>query len=331
MWNIISRVDFCIAIDNIGLMHIDDCWRIRMGKKKTLGVITFVLVVCSMLIMIYKEQGTREEAKLVLPFDLIEVGGTMATYTYFDRYIDLNYFYTLDSNSTCEEVEKKLGKPNGVLLSTEYPYYEVKKMYVAIHYSKDEKIIEILLYSQYGVRGIIYLDDSLEAPTEQVAYLEEELLFVELFKDNQQELEKLVEIIKGEKSFYIEEDEGDADERIVFSIFFDSEPFEYTEDPGWIRLYYTSGTFSSRYNGEIADRLNENEGLKATFQSMEEKGLIDSIDIVNEDYTFHINRKYTTFNPINSNQLIYSGNKEKHMFYKPIEGNWYMFVPLGQE
>lgn len=282
--------------------------------------------------MIYKEQGTREEVKLVLPFDLIEVGGTIATYTYFDRYIDLNYFYTLDSNSTCEEVEKKLGKPNGVLLSTEYPYYEVKDMYVAIRYSKeDEKIIEILLYSQYGVRGIIYLDESLEEPTEQVAYVEEELLFIELFKDNQQELEKLVEKIKGEKSFYIEESEVESDENIVFSIFFYSEQLNDTEDSSWIKIYYTSGTFSSRYNSEIADRLNENEELKVTFQSMEEKGLIDSIDIVNEDYTFHINRKYTTFNPINSNQLIYSVNKEKHMIYKPIEGNWYMFVPLGQE
>lgn len=303
-----------------------------MGKKKAFGVIIFALVVCSMLIMFYMKQGTREKVKLVLPFDLIEVGGAMATYTYYDRYIDLNYFYTLDSNSTCEEVEGKIGKPNGVHFSTGFPYYEVYNGYVAIHYSKDDNTVrEIFLCYQYGVRGIIYLDDSLEAPSEQVAYLEEELLFIELFKDNQQELEKMVEKIKGEKSFYIEESEAEADENIVFSIFFYSEPFNDTDDSDWIKIYYTSGTFSSRYNSEIADRLNENEELKAIFQSMEEKGLINSIDIVNEDYTFHINRKYTTFNPSNSNQLIYSEDKGKIRLYKPIEGHWYMFVPLGQE
>lgn len=303
-----------------------------MGKKKVFCVIIFVLVVCSMLIMIYKEQGTREEAKLVLPFDLIEVGGTMATYTYFDRYIDLNYFYTLDSNSTCEEVEKKLGKPNGVLLSTEYPYYEVKNMYVAIHYSKeDEKIIEILLYSQYGVRGIIYLDESLEEPTEQVAYVEEELLFIELFKDNQQELEKMAEKIKGEKSFYIEESEAEADENIVFSIFFYSEPLDDTDDPNWIKIYYTSGTFSSRYNSEIADGLNKNDELKEAFRIVEEKELLNHIYIDDGEYTFNVDRTHTPFNKIYSNDFIYSEDKGTIRFYKPIEGNWYMFVPLVQE
>lgn len=303
-----------------------------MSKKKIMTVYLFIVVACSMLIIFYKEQVSRGDDKLVIPFDLIEIGGSMATYTYVDRYVDLYYFFALNNTSSREEVEGEIGKPNGVHFSTGFPYYEVYDGYIAIHYSKeDNKVREILLYSQYEVRGIIYLDESLEEPTESVPYVEEELLFVELFKDNKQELEALVTQIKSEKSFYIEESESEADENIVFSIFFDSEPLDDTDDPNWIKIYYTSGTFSSNYNSEIADCLNNNDELKEAFRIVEEKELLNNIYIDNGDYTFNVDRTHTSFNKIYSNDFIYSEDKGRIRLYKPIEGHWYMFVPLVQE
>lgn len=95
----------------------------------------------------------------------IMVGGLFATYEYIDRNIDIDYFYNLDADTTYEDLENEIGKPNGDRGSgLIYPYYQVGNQYVVVWFARDEdgmytNISRMALYTQEEYVGDIPLKE----------------------------------------------------------------------------------------------------------------------------------------------------------------------------
>lgn len=83
----------------------------------------------------------------------IMVGNMFATYEYIDRELNLDYFYSLDSNTTYDELVNEIGKPNGAMgFGITTPYYQAGNQYIAIVFAEDSNgnytnIIRMGLYT----------------------------------------------------------------------------------------------------------------------------------------------------------------------------------------
>lgn len=83
----------------------------------------------------------------------IMVGNMFATYEYIDRELNLDYFYSLDSNTTYDELVNEIGKPNGAIgFGITTPYYQAGNQYIAISFAEDSNgnytnIIRMGLYT----------------------------------------------------------------------------------------------------------------------------------------------------------------------------------------
>ena len=84
----------------------------------------------------------------------ILIGNMVASYEYIDREVNIDYFYNLDGNTTYEEIQNEIGKPNGVMGSgITTPYYQVGNQYVVIWFARDvdgkyTNILRIGLYTK---------------------------------------------------------------------------------------------------------------------------------------------------------------------------------------
>ena len=84
----------------------------------------------------------------------ILIGNMVASYEYIDREVNIDYFYNLDGNTTYEEIQNEIGKPNGAMSSgITTPYYQVGNQYVVIWFARDvdgkyTNILRIGLYTK---------------------------------------------------------------------------------------------------------------------------------------------------------------------------------------
>lgn len=84
----------------------------------------------------YEKQEEKSEMKL----NSIMVGNVFATYENIDRELDIEYFYDLNCNTTYQEIENEIGKPNGGMGSgLVRPYYQVGDQYVVMDFTLNEE------------------------------------------------------------------------------------------------------------------------------------------------------------------------------------------------
>ena len=80
------------------------------------------------------EDSQKMETKAVV------IGNMCATYEKIDRELTMDYFYDLDNNTTYQQVESEIGKPNGGMGSgLVKPYYQVGDQYVVMWFSLTEE------------------------------------------------------------------------------------------------------------------------------------------------------------------------------------------------
>lgn len=131
-----------------------------MKKKIFIGVLAIISIVVILLFM-YSKMYRVENKKT----EMILIGNMFASYEYIDREVRIDYFYDLDSNTTYEEIENEIGKPNGAMGSgITLPYYQVDDQYVVILFASDEdgkytNILRMGLYTNKMYIGDIPLKE----------------------------------------------------------------------------------------------------------------------------------------------------------------------------
>ncbi|MDE7273773.1 MAG: hypothetical protein K2N95_12055 [Lachnospiraceae bacterium] len=103
--------------------------------KKLIGVVAVISIVLFILFNKSNMYGNMENKNM----EMIAIGNMFASYEYIDREVSIDYFYNLNSNTTYEEIENEIGKPNGAMGSgITILYYQVENQYVVIWFARDE-------------------------------------------------------------------------------------------------------------------------------------------------------------------------------------------------
>lgn len=121
--------------------------------KKIIAILIIISTVITSLFIVNKinrKQGESTSMKI----EPILIGNMVASYEYIDREVNIDYFYNLDGNTTYEEIQNEIGKPNGAMGSgITTPYYQVGNQYVVIWFARDvdgkyTNILRIGLYTK---------------------------------------------------------------------------------------------------------------------------------------------------------------------------------------
>ena len=246
-----------------------------------------------------------------LPFEHIEIFGNVASYRFIDRNVDLDYFRTLDSETTYDDVEKVVGKPNGIIFSTGALYYETNGMYVVVYYFINddgiyENIRSITLWTNKDIVENIYN-----------SYYDQ---FEDVFWANKGIMEDITIEIKNENVFC----ENDS----LLSL----GSGKYSDSEEKLVIYYEDGKFVSSNKTKELEILNSNIFLLEKLNDVINLELVHRIDIECDDgieIRFNIEDQYTEFitiNNDNNNAFIYSEKDDAKKYYHPIKENWYMYV-----
>ena len=112
------------------------------------GVIILLVLSCIGACILNVTKSTSMKIEPIL------IGNMVASYEYIDREVNIDYFYNLDGNTTYEEIQNEIGKPNGAMSSgITTPYYQVGNQYVVIWFARDvdgkyTNILRIGLYTK---------------------------------------------------------------------------------------------------------------------------------------------------------------------------------------
>lgn len=107
--------------------------------KKKIIVILVVISIVIISLFIRNKISRKQEESTSMKIEPIMIGNMVASYEYIDRKVNIEYFYDLDGNTTYEEIQNEIGKPNGAMGSgITTPYYQVGNQYVVIWFARDE-------------------------------------------------------------------------------------------------------------------------------------------------------------------------------------------------
>lgn len=286
-----------------------------MKKKKILIIGTAIIIMIFVIVgFIFFTNGTKDKM-------VIRVDGWDMEYTNSDRNLTVENFESIEVGSSLEEIENKLGKPDGWIGSG---------ILSPVYVLEDNSAVELVFKNDVTNEdlGAIYLykgedEFKLNIIDEEAQYIE----FKELFKEHKDDMQAFIELtqesILGEKEYLILFDED-----------WYSSMQSGNQSGEWITILYNN-SFVSEGNEEIAEALNTNNDLIKTLDSMKEKGVIIEIGLTYLDGSiqmveFTIDPEFTPFITGNNgvvNWFGYCNDEDCERYgYKNIEDNWYMYI-----
>lgn len=135
----------------------------RKCLKFFMGSLALVCVIA--ISIFYKsEKSIKLEEIKKMKVEAIMIGNTFATYENFERNLDINYFYSLNSNTLYSKIEDEIGRPNGEMGSgLVRPYYKVGDQYIVMSFSLNksgeyDKLSQMSIYTDKEYIGDIPME-----------------------------------------------------------------------------------------------------------------------------------------------------------------------------
>lgn len=151
--------------------------------------------------------------------------------------------------------------------------------------------------------------------------------FEKLFRENQEDLQKFIEIFWDD----------DKLKGAEFVIGFDEEwyrkRFSRNAKERWPGILFDNGSFVLDENGEITAALNENDELADALNCISEKGVIDKICQYYSKETrlvmFYVDTQFTPYITTNNgvkNAFVYCENQDYEKYDRNVGDNWYLRI-----